>query len=60
MNHYSDELKNSIKKDYLEGIDFNDIVTKYNLERQVVRYILKKTNVYKPTKTLNKWTDEEI
>ena len=60
MNYYNNELKESIKNDYVNGISFDDIVSKYNLERQVVRYILKKTNVYKITKTVNKWTNEEI
>ena len=59
MNYYSLELKEKIKNDYINGINFNDIVEKYKLERQVIRYILKKTGVYRKTKTLNQWTNEE-
>ena len=31
MNYYDNELKESIKNDYVNGTSFDDIISKYNL-----------------------------
>lgn len=60
MNYYSEEIKADISKSYIEGMNISSLAEKYNLNKEIIRYILKKTGVYIPVrKTPERWTDDE-
>ena len=60
MNYYSNELKSEISECYVNGASIDDLEKQFKLDRPILRYILKKTGVYKKTKSLHIWTEEEM
>lgn len=60
MNYYSNELKSEISECYVNGASIDDLERQFKLDRPILRYILKKTGVYKKTKSLHIWTEEEM